>query len=798
LFPFSSLALLVIATKEMTMSRDAIYLPKLTRAPHEIQQTLETLHDRDGGVIAQRLSKKGILQEKCLFLDVVESRLFYLPTKKEPSRASFSFQDVYKIETVRPDGVVVKSESDSKFPLCIDLRDLSRHVFMFREEGERDLMKETLAYLARRCQTCADQDPRKLRCYDLWLKADENGDRVLRFSEVEDLIFNLNIALPVETVRREFQRVDVDGNGTLSFDEFTHFYDYLTTREELRPIFDAYCDPLLGTIDADGLKRFFREVQGENATDAVVNNMIAAYRDNPKMKNLCYREFNDFLLDSVANSWWTPQALTVFQDMTQPLTHYWIASSHNSFLTGDQLESKSSVEAVKTALLSGCRCIDLEVYDGAGDDPVVWHGYTKAGKIRFSDVLTVIKDNAFKNTPFPLMLCLEMHTGETQTALVASWLRSVLGYSVLTPGDISRLGGWSAISPEQVKYKILIKWKRDPTDPEDYKEDKDPSILAARKKIPAKEGKKREDLIRYSTLGPCAAGKFLSESASALTDPSATMRMCTFSEPYALKGLLADPAVKSQLSQKTRGTLARVYPAAHRKDSSNFNPCPFWEEGIQCVALNYQTWDLWMRLMESRFLFNGRCGYVLKPDFLRDSSIPRPTVRYTLRVSILLGQQLPKPAGSEGEVVDPFVVVDFHGSHADEAVNPTPRRTKTVQNNGFSPFWNETFDFSFTDIDNAFLVVRVVDSSTEEGIGEAIAPISALRLGYRAIPLISVKAPIVLQRAKLFCHFALQADSPPPRTVSGDSAVANQSDAKAAEASSEPSGAGKEPSKPAA
>ena len=40
-------------------------------------------------------------------------------------------------------------------------------------------------------------------------------------------------------------------------------------------------------------------------------------------------QFEDFLF-SPFNSLWRPDSNRVHQDMTQPLTDYWIASSHNT------------------------------------------------------------------------------------------------------------------------------------------------------------------------------------------------------------------------------------------------------------------------------------------------------------------------------------------------------------------------------------------------------------------------------------------------------------------------------------
>lgn len=61
---------------------------------------------------------------------------------------------------------------------------------------------------------------------------------------------------------------------------------------------------------------------------------------------------------SPAGDIFNPEHNQVNQDMTQPLCNYFIATSHNTYLTGDQLLSQSRVEMYAYVLQAGCRCVE--------------------------------------------------------------------------------------------------------------------------------------------------------------------------------------------------------------------------------------------------------------------------------------------------------------------------------------------------------------------------------------------------------------------------------------------------------
>nr|XP_055058278.1 1-phosphatidylinositol 4,5-bisphosphate phosphodiesterase delta-1b isoform X1 [Misgurnus anguillicaudatus] len=757
-----------------TKSQDLLYSAQIEEAARDNMRLLGLEGDTDlqfllngGDLLKVRSSSwKKIryfkLQEDC-------KTLWHESKKTLKSKQTFSVEDIEAIRTGRQTEGLKKYTGDALEGQAFSILFKGRQKCLDLIANSEDEAKKWISGLEKVISNMNNLSPLKKTehwIYSCMRKSDKDFDKKMSPKELKSFLQSINIEVDDDYAKILFEKCDTSKSGFIEGKEIERFYKILTHREEIDVIYGEYAKT--GSLmSATDLLNFLLNEQKDSASESDALQLIDKYEldEDAKAKQLMTKDGFLMYLQQPEGLIFNQAHKSVYQDMNQPLNHYFISSSHNTYLMEDQLKGPSSTEGYIKALVKGCRCVEMDCYDGSDGEPVIYHGNTLTPEILFKDVIQAIKEYAFKTSAYPVILSLENHCGLEQQKVMAQHMISILGDALVTKPLGDKMPTCFP-SPEELKGRFIVKAKSrgkledrfldedkaadagSVTEEEDDEGEEDEEKKADKSKS-LKVAKELSDLVVYCKSVPFHGFEDSREKQS-------FYEMASFKESKAVK--LAEENANEYIRHNT-DKLSRIYPSGLRADSSNYDPVPLWNAGCQIVALNFQTPSTEMDLYNGLFLQNGQSGYILKPAYLRDPATEFDPITLTrgpwlnqknLHVMVISGQQLPKINEKEYSVVDPIVKVQIHGVPADT----NEKETAYIANNGFNPMWNENFQFEVCVPDLALVRFLVEDHDSTSGndfIGQYTIPFNSLKNGYRHVPLCNQNGDL-MSSARLFVH----------------------------------------------
>lgn len=559
-----------------------------------------------------------------------------------------------------------------------------------------------------------------------------------------------------------------------------------STPEDVRTLFSRFSSgaPYMGV---DELRRYLAATGGADgdsggdgdleAAERIIDRALQGRTRTPRFgkPSLTVDDFHNFLFSEDLNP--PIRHPKVHHDMSAPLSHYFIYTGHNSYLTGNQLSSDCSDIPIIKALQIGVRVIELDMWPNSSKDDIdILHGRTLTAPVSLIKCLTSIKEYAFVASPYPVIITLEDHLTSDLQAKVAKMVLEVFGDILYYP-ESKHLQEFP--SPEALKGRVILSTKP----PKEYLEAKGGTMKERDIQPQFKKGeneqsawgievpdiqdemqnadKNQEDLLyrerdvdeddeqkmrqhaplEYKHLITIKAGKPKGSLVDALkSDPEKVRRLSLSEQELAKVAARHGPNIVSF----TQRNLLRIYPKGTRFNSSNYNPFLGWVHGAQMVAFNMQGYGRALWLMHGFYKANGGCGYVKKPDFLMqtcpDGKVFDPNadlpVKTTLKVKVYMGD------GWQNDFkqthFDSYSPPDFYAKVgiAGVPLDSVMRKTRAVEDS-WVPVWEEEFTFPLTVPEIALLRVEVheYDVNEDDFGGQSVLPVSELRPGIRAMPL---------------------------------------------------------------
>ncbi|OAY61066.1 phosphoinositide phospholipase C 4 [Manihot esculenta] len=558
---------------------------------------------------------------------------------------------------------------------------------------------------------------------------------------------------------------------------------------DIKDHFKKYTDSATH-MTAEQLRTFLVDVQGDSTAsiadaEKIIEQVLHKRHHIAKFTGhtLTLDDFHHYLFSADLNP--PVRENQVHQDMTKPLSHYFIYTGHNSYLTGNQLSSDCSDVPIINALKRGVRVIELDIWPNSTKDDIhVLHGRTLTTPVEFIRCLKSIKEHAFSFSPYPVIVTLEDHLTPDLQAKAAQMVMETFGNMLYYP-ESECLEEFP--SPEDLKHRIIVstkppkkyhKSKNVKRKGNEYQKDKD-SDDDAWGKEPSDVVSDQEDSVSiesdtsedsddesnhvgvdaYKRLIAIHAGKPKGGLKEALKVDSCKVRRLSLSEKALEKATEKHGVDIIRFTQKN---FLRVYPKGTRFNSSNYNPLIAWMHGAQMVAFNMQGYGRALWMMHGMFRANGGCGYVKKPDFFMKLGSrgevfnPRGKlpVKKTLKVKVYMGDGWHldfKPTH-----FDLYSPPDFYTRVGIAGVPDDMKmeKTKTKEDN-WTPVWGEEYTFPLTVPEIALLRIEVHEydmSEKDDFAGQTCFPVSEVRPGIRAVPLFDRKGK-KLNSSRLLMHF---------------------------------------------
>jgi phosphatidylinositol phospholipase C, delta len=297
-------------------------------------------------------------------------------------------------------------------------------------------------------------------------------EETLDFEGVERVCRNLHIHASPSQLVQKFQASDCTETHRLNFAEFQNFVGLMKQRHDIRDIFVENTADWKAGMTFKEFLAFLRDVQREDVDanlptwEAVFANVKftrkSKNRDAEKQGPVPIEDLrmSDAVFAEFLTSTYNVPLIEEPREFTldRPMNEYFISSSHNTYLLGRQVMGVSSNEGYIAALMRGCRCVEVDCWDGGDGQPVVNHGRTLTSSISFEQVMGTIKKYAFYTSKFPLWISLEVHCNAIQQEIMARIIKDTFGTLLVTePLDP---GSGKLPSPSELMERVLIKVKK--------------------------------------------------------------------------------------------------------------------------------------------------------------------------------------------------------------------------------------------------------------------------------------------------------------------------------------------------